>query len=264
MKRVALLLTVGVSCFLAAGSLQGAEKDVYIVGVDAAFPPFTWVEQGEFRGFDVEVIQAIADLEGFSVEFRDLPWATIITALAQGKIDVIASGLTVTCERDQVIDFSLPYWEVDQAVLVREDSDLNAITAFNGTKVGAQAGTTGYQWIEDNLVAQGIDVKLRAYETYEMAVRDLENGRIAAVLCDTDTAQGFVDAGRKVKIVGIVRTGEQYAYAVTAGDPYGLLPKINDGLRKLYESGVWAELVAKYFPGRPVGPVPLKRTTVCE
>lgn len=262
MKRVVLLL--GVVCVFAFGTLQGEEKDVYIVGVDAAFPPFTWVEQGEFRGFDVEVIQAIADLEGFAVEFRDLPWATIITALAQAKIDLIASGLTVTCERDRVIDFSSPYWEVDQAVLVREDSDLNAITAFNGTTVGAQAGTTGYQWIEDNLVAQGVDIDLRAYETYDMAIRDLENGRIAAVLCDTDTAQGFVDAGRRVKIVGIMKTGEQYAYAVTAGDPYGLLPRINAGLRSLYQSGAWAELVARYFPGRPVGPVPLKRTTTCE
>ena len=261
MKRVFL---IGIVCLAFASSLLGAEKDVYIVGVDAAFPPFTWVEEGQFRGFDVEVIRAIAELEGFRVEFRDLPWATIITALAQGKIDVIASGLTLTCERDQVVDFSLPYWEVDQAVLVREDSQLNAITAFLGTSVGAQVGTTGYQWIEDNLLKAVPGLSLRPYETYDLAVSDLEAGRIAAVLCDTDTAQGFVDAGRRVKIVGIVKTGEQYAYAVTAGDPYGLLPRINEGLRQLYESGVWAELVARYFPGRPVSPVPLKRTELCQ
>jgi len=260
-KRVFL---IGIVCLAFASSLLGAEKDVYIVGVDAAFPPFTWVEEGQFRGFDVEVIRAIAELEGFRVEFRDLPWATIITALAQGKIDVIASGLTLTCERDQVVDFSLPYWEVDQAVLVREDSQLNAITAFLGTSVGAQVGTTGYQWIEDNLLGKAPGLSLRPYETYDLAVSDLEAGRIAAVLCDTDTAQGFVDAGRRVKIVGIVKTGEQYAYAVTAGDPYGLLPRINEGLRELYQSGVWAELVARYFPGRPVSPVPLKRTELCQ
>jgi polar amino acid transport system substrate-binding protein len=163
-----------------------------------------------------------------------------------------------------VIDYSEPYWEVDQAILVRADSNYNAITAFYGTTVGAQAGTTGYQWLEDNLVKAGVNVVLRAYETYDMAVSDLESGRIAAVLCDTDTAQGFVDAGRRVRIAGIVKTGEQYAYAVRAGDPYGLLPRINDGLRKLYESGVWAELMAKYFPGRAVVPVPLVRTLDCD
>lgn len=238
-------------------------KEVFVVGLDAAFPPFTWVERGEYRGFDVEVMQAIADLQCFRVEFRDLPWATIITALAQGKIDVIASGLSVTCERAQVVDFSLPYWEVDQAILVRKDSELNAITAFLGTTVGAQAGTTGYMWLEDNLVAKGLNVRLQAYETYDMAIRDLEIGRIDAVLCDLDTALGFVNAGRKVKNVGIVKTGEQYAYAVTKGDPYGLLPRINEGMRKLYELGIWAQLVNKYFPGRPVEPVPLWPRNPC-
>lgn len=262
MKRIGTIVVLWV--VLGMGAAWGAGKDVYIVGLDAAFPPFTWVERGEYKGFDVEVMRKIAELEGFRVEFRDLPWATIITALAQGKIDIIASGLSITCERDAVIDYSEPYWEVDQAILVRSDSDYNAITAFYGTTVGAQAGTTGYQWLEDNLVKKGVDVVLRAYETYDMAVSDLESGRIAAVLCDTDTAQGFVNAGRKVRIAGIVKTGEQYAYAVREGDPYGLLPKINEGLRKLYELGIWAELMAKYFPGRAVVPVPLVRTLKCD
>lgn len=250
--------------FLMGLSLGLGAKEVFVVGVDAAFPPFTWVEGGEYRGFDVEAIKAIAELQGFKVEFRDLPWAGIITALAQGKIDIIASGLTVTCERAQVVDFSLPYWEVDQAILVRKDSDLNAITAFFRSVVGAQAGTSAYAWIEENLVAKGVEIQLRAYETYDMAVRDLEIGRIAAVLCDTDTALGFVEAGRNVKIVGIVKTGEQYAYAVTKGDPYGLLPRLNEGLRKLYELGIWAELMAKYFPGRPAEPVPLPFKDPCR
>ena len=73
-----------------------------------------------------------------------------------------------------------------------------------------------------------------------------------------------MEKGRKVKIVGIVKTGEQYAYAVTEGDPYGLLPKINAGFRELYESGEWAMLVQKYFPGQPVEKVPLRRTLICE
>jgi len=242
-----------------------AQKQVYVVGVDASFPPWTWVEKGEYKGFDVEVMTAIAAIEGFKIEIRDLPWSTVITALSQGKIDILMSGLSITCERDKVIDYSAPYWSVDQAVMVREDSDLNAITAMSmGHTVGAQAGTTGYMWVEDNLVKKGVNVKLKAYDTYDLAVTDLENGRIDSVLCDTDTAQGFVDAGRKVKIVGIIKTGEQYAYAVTKGDPYNLLPKINDGIAKLYENGTWAELVHKYFPGRSVEKVPLKRTLICE
>ena len=259
---VGLVMAVLVGAPLQA---QQAQKDVYVVGVDAAFPPWTWVEQGAYKGFDVEVMQAIAEVEGFKIKIRDLPWATVITALSQGKLDILMSGLSITCERVKVIDYSAPYWSVDQAVMVREDSDLNAITAMSmGHTVGAQAATTGYMWVEDNLVNAGVDVKLRGHPTYDLSVGDLENGRLDAVLCDTDTAQGFVDAGRKVKIIGTIKTGEQYAYAVTKGDPYGLLPKINDGIAKLYENGTWAKLVQKYFPGRPVEKVPLKLATICK
>lgn len=250
---------------LALTGVVGLGAERYIVGVDAAFPPWTWVERGEYKGFDVEVITRIAELEGFEIEIRDMPWETIVTALAQGKIDILISGLSITCERDEVIDYSEPYWSVDQAILVREGSALNAITAMSdGRSVGAQSGTTGYMWVEDNLVAQGVSIQLRPYPTYEEAILDLEAGRLDAVLCDTDTAQSFIDAGRRVKTVGIVKTGEQYAYAVTAGDPHGLLPKINAGFSELYESGEWAELVQKYFPGQPVEKVPLKRALICE
>ncbi len=258
------LLAVAVLAMAFLG-IDGLAAEKYVVGVDAAFPPWTWVERGEYKGFDVEVMTRIAALLGFEIEIRDMPWETIVTALAQGKIDILMSGLSITCERMKVIDYSEPYWSVDQAILVREDSALNAITAMiGGRTVGAQSGTTGYMWLEDNLVAQGIGIKVRAYPTYEEAILDLERGRLDSVLCDTDTAQSYIDAGRRVKIVGIVKTGEQYAYAVTKGDPYRLLPKINAGLVQLYESGEWAELVQKYFPGRPVEKIPLKLSLVCR
>ena len=259
---VGLVMAVLVSAPVQA---QQAQKNVYVVGVDASFPPWTWVKQGVYNGFDVEAMQAIAKIEGFKIKIIDLPWATIITALAQGKIDILMSGLSITCERAKVIDYSKPYWRVNQAIMVRDNSDLNAITAMSmGHTVGAQAGTTGYQWVENNLVKKGVDVKLRAYSVYNLAISDLVDGRIDSVLCDTDTAQGFVNAGRKVKIIGTIDTGEQYAYAVTKGDPYGLLPKINDGIAKLYENGTWAKLVQKYFPGTPVEKVPMKLTTICK
>lgn len=244
------------------------EKEVYKVGVDAAFPPWTWVEKGQYKGFDVEVIRGIAEVENLEIEIIDMPWETIISALGAGKIDILVSGLSITCERDKTIDYSAPYWKVDQTILVREDSELNAITAMSmGHTVAAQRGTTGYMWVEDHLVKAGVDLKLKAYENYLQAVKDLEIGRIASVLCDTTTARQFVKKGHKIKIVGSVSTGEQYAYAVTEGDPYGLLSKINDGMKKLFESGRWLEIFNKYlaeYGYTPPAKVPMKRTLVCE
>jgi polar amino acid transport system substrate-binding protein len=265
----AVVLTVAVlmSVFVGLG-VQGQEKDVYKVGVDANFPPWTYVEKGEYKGFDVEVIRAIAEEENIDIKIIDMPWETIVSALGSGKIDILVSGLSITCERDKTIDYSMPYWSVNQAVLVSEDSDLNAITAMSmGNKVGAQRGTTGYMWVQDHLIDNGVDVQLKAYENYVLSVEDLTTGRLDAVLADTTTAKNFVKKGRDVKIVGTVSTGEQYAYAVTEGDPYDLLSKINEGMEKVFESGKWMEIFNKHlaeYGYAPPAKIPMGRELTCS
>ncbi|MFP3952849.1 MAG: transporter substrate-binding domain-containing protein [Candidatus Bipolaricaulota bacterium] len=264
---VGLLFVFLTTIFLGFG-LSAQEKDVYKVGVDANFPPWTWVEKGEYKGFDVDVIRAIAAEEDLNIEIIDMPWSTIVSALGQGKIDVLVSGLSITCERDEIIDYSKPYWSVNQAILVSKDSDLNAVTAMSmGNKVGAQSGTTGFMWVEDHLIANGVDVSLKPYEDYIMAVDDMTAGRIDTVLADTTTAKNFVKKGRDVKIIGTVSTGEQYAYAVTKGDPYNLLPKINEGMEKIFESGKWMEIFQEYlaeYGYAPPAAIPLSRELTCE
>lgn len=256
-----LTLVIGVG-------VQGQEKDVYRVGVDANFPPWTYVEKGEYQGFDVEIIRAIAEEQDLDIEIIDMPWETIVSALGSGKIDILVSGLSITCERDEQIDYSQPYWSVNQAILVDQDSDLNAITAMSmGNEVGAQRGTTGYMWVQDELVDQGVDVSINAYEDYVMAVEDLTTGRLDTVLADTTTAKNFVKEGRNVKVIGTVSTGEQYAYAVTEGDPYNLLPEINEGMKQVFESGEWMEIFNKYlaeYGYAPPAKIPMGRELTCE
>ncbi len=269
-KRLVVVgfLFVFLATLLLGFGLQAKEKDVYKVGVDANFPPWTWVEKGNYKGFDVDVVKAIAEVEGIDIEIIDMPWSTIVSALGKGRIDVLVSGLSITCERDKMIDYSKPYWSVNQAILVAEDSDLNAITAMSmGHSVGAQSGTTGYMWVEDHLIANDVDVKLKAYEDYILAVEDMTTGRLDAVLADTTTAKNFVKKGRDVKIIGSVSTGEQYAYAVTEGDPYDLLPKINEGMEKIFESGRWMEIFHEYlaeYGYAPPAKIPLTRELTCE
>ncbi len=267
LRSVALVAIVGlVMAVLSVAPLQAAQqaqKKVYIAGVDADFPPFSWVEQGVHKGFDIDVMRAIGKIEGFKIKVESLPWSTIVTALGQGKINILMSGLSITPARAKVIEYSKPYWTLGQAILVRENSGLNAITAMSmGHTVGAEVGATGYIWVNKNLVKKGVNVKSRGYPTYQLAIDDLKSGRIDAVLLDLPTAEGFVNARRKFKIIGIIKTGEQYAYAVTKGDPYGLLPKINDGMAKLYANGTWVKLMHKYFPGTPIQSVPQKRTLI--
>ncbi|MCR4392240.1 MAG: basic amino acid ABC transporter substrate-binding protein [Candidatus Acetothermia bacterium] len=245
-KRAWLWALVGI--VLVGGVALGAEK--FVVGCDIAWAPFEWVSpKGAYLGFDLDVMRAIAILEGYEIEIRDTAFDSIIPAVVAGKVDIGASGFTITAERAEVVDFSQAYWASDQAVVVREGSGLNIVTALSGgAKVGAQRGTTGAGWVEDNLVGKGVNVTLVLYETYPEAVLDLLAGRLDAVVQDEAPSQQAVKeyAGQLV-IAGVIKTYEEFGFLVAKGDPKGILPRINEGMAKLKASGAWDNLVAAYF-----------------
>jgi len=222
----------------------------YTVLSDIAFPPFEWVSaRGAYLGFDLDVMRAIAILEGYEIEIRDMPFDAIIPAVIAGRGDIGAAAFTITAARAQVVAFSNPYWSANQAVVVHADSGLNVVTALSGgARVGAQRGTTGAAWVEDNLVAKGVQVTLVLYETYPEAVLDLLVGRLQAVVQDEAPSQQAVRAyPGQLTIVGVIKTYEEYGFLVRLGDPLGLLPRINAGIAKLQASGAWDNLIAAYF-----------------
>ncbi len=220
----------------------------YVVGSDINWAPFEWTAaKGFYLGFDLDVMRAIAILEGFEIEIVDMPFDSIIPAVIAGKVDIGASGFTITAERAQVVTFSEPYWSSDQAVVVRAGLGLTVEDVFaSGRKVGAQRGTTGAFWVEENLVPKG--VVLVEYETYPEAVLDLLAGRLDAVVQDVDPSKMAVaQYPGQLEIAGLIETGEQFGFLVALGDPKGILPKIHAGIRKLKESGAWDLLVEAYF-----------------
>jgi len=245
-KAVGIVVLAAV--LLAGGLAFGQQK--YVVLCDIAWAPFEWVSgKGAYLGFDLDVMRAIAILEGYEIEIRDTPFDSIIPAVIAGKGDIGASGFTITTERAEVVTFSNAYWTSDQAVVVHANSGLNIVTALSGgAKVGAQRGTTGAAWVEDNLVASGVKVTLVLYETYPEAVLDLLAGRLQAVVQDEAPSQQAVEAYvGQLTIAGIIKTYEEFGFLVVKGDPKGLLAKINAGMAKLQASGAWDNLVAAYF-----------------
>ncbi|MCK5768534.1 MAG: transporter substrate-binding domain-containing protein, partial [Candidatus Atribacteria bacterium] len=144
----------------------------------------------------------------------------------------------------------IPYWEINQSLCVREDSDLNIIAALCGDKyvVGSQRGCTAAMWIEDNLVKTGILAKdnLKLYEGFSLAVKDLVNGRTDSAMMDDVMVEDAIRKGQPVKIVGVIKTGEAYGIAVRKEDTE-LKAILNEGVKKLKKSSKWDELIIKYF-----------------
>jgi polar amino acid transport system substrate-binding protein len=256
--RVATVVALALVLAIGASFTQAQEKP-FVVCSDIPWDPFEMVTgAGEYFGFDLDVMRSIAIVEGYEIKIENLAFDSIIPAVQAGKCDIGASGFTITSEREEVVDFSMPYWVSNQAVIVRQDSGWSTLDDVFccGHKLGAQRGTTGAAWVEDNLIAEGVDVELVLYETYPLAVLDLVNQRIAAVIQDEPASKSSVEAYPDLlTIVGVIQTNEYFGFNVAEGDPDGLLWRINRGMYKLglrsmvniHPGSPWDNLVRAYF-----------------
>jgi len=238
---LALVLLLGT-----AGAGMAEEKE-YINGIDPNFPPYAYVNKnGQPDGFDVKALDWIAKEMGFKVRHQPTDWDGIIPALKAKKIDMIASGMSVTEKRKEQVNFTDFYKEIVVVLLAGNDCSrtVEQILA-EGNLVCVQRGTTEASWMKDNLLKQGAKFELREYDSSPAAVADILNGRIVAAAMDDVTA---LDAVKKkpVKIVGPLGMEEEYfAYAVRKEDTQ-LLKTLNDGLKRLMASPYWDELKQQY------------------
>ena len=247
-KSVWSLVLVLSVLFLCGAGPVAAEEKVLINGIDANFPPFAFVDKtGNPDGFDVASLNWIAKEMGFQVKHQPMDWDGIVPSLNAKKIDIIASGLSVSEQRKKEINFTLSYWKIAQVLVAKADAGVTPETAMaDGNKIGVQRGTTEAKWIEENLIkGQGKKFELVYYDSAPLAVEDVVNGRIVAAAMDDSPAK---DATKKkpVKIIGgFGMPDEEFGYGVRKEDTE-LLNKLNEGLKRLMASPTWAELKKKY------------------
>ncbi len=219
-----------------------------IVGTNAEYPPFEYVdENGEIVGFDIDLMKAIAEEAGLEVEFVNTRWDGIFVALASGEFDAVISAATITDERKQTVDFSDPYFNAGQVLAVKKGSDIKGVEDLAGKKVGVQLGTTGDIWATENT-----DAEVVRYDEITLAMQALANGEVDAVINDGPTTADMIQANPEweVEIVAGPFTDEFYGIAVRKDKPE-LLQAINEGLKKVKESGKYAEIYEKWFGTPP-------------
>ena len=254
-RRTYLKLTGGASAVGlsgVAGCLGGGGGGSTITpGTAPGFPPFEMQEDGELVGFDVDLLEAVVDETEYEIdEWATFEFGSLIPALAQNEeIDVIAAAMTINEERQETIAFSDPYWESDQAILVREGGDFqpSGWEDFEGVRVGAQEGTTGADQVQSNLVEPGIIAEgdYSSYGSYVFAVEDLENENIDAVVVDNPVAETFA-ANRDVTIAFVEETGEEFGFGLRQGESE-LQSALNDGLATVRDDGTYEEITNTWF-----------------
>ncbi len=242
-KNVFLLCSL--LALLCAGHAFAAEKRIN--GIDANFPPFAYIDKtGQPSGFDVEVMNWVAKEIGIEVSHQPIEWDGIITSLLTKKIDIIASGMSITEERAQQVAFSVPYWVIKQVMVTKKSSPLTVDQLLTGKKtVGVQQGTSEAKWLKEEAVKKGWNLELRYYNSSPLAIEDVLNGRIDAAAMDDAPAKDAASK-KEVHIVGTFGMhDEQFGYAVRKDDTE-LLQKVNKALTKFMATPAWNELIIKY------------------
>ncbi len=227
-----------------SGGGGGGEK--LTVGSDIPYPPFEQGKPGHYTGFDVELMEAIAEKMGRTAEFQDTSFETIFRDVGQGKFDAVISAATITPEREKAVDFSNPYYLSEQAILVKEGSNIKSLADLEGKTVGAQQGTTGQELAKEKANAS----EVRPFPEGPDAVNALKAGTVEAVVIDAPVAQNAVEKSGGVEIAEKVPTEEEYGIAVGQGETE-LLEEINKGLKEVEEDGTYAKIYKKWFKVEP-------------
>ncbi|MBP6937761.1 MAG: basic amino acid ABC transporter substrate-binding protein [Deltaproteobacteria bacterium] len=251
MRRYSLFTAV---CFMfifitatiAPSYLYAAEKKV-VVATDATWPPMEMLDASKnIIGFDIDFMNAVAKEAGFKVEFKNTAWDGIFAGLDTNNYDAVISSVTITEERQKKYDFSLPYINAGQVLVVpKTTKGVKALADMKGKKIGAQIGTTGAMEIQK---VKGVELK--NYDEIGLAFEDMASGRIHGVVCDTPVAADYAlqraEYKAKFMIVGEPFTQEQYGVVVKKGNKQ-LVDLLNKGIKAVQSKGINKELEKKWL-----------------
>lgn len=217
------------------------------VGSDCDYPPFIEMDGEKVLGYEKDLMDAIAEEMGLECVFlAPQNFDSIIAAVASNaKMDVGVSSFTITDERMELVDFSTPYFDSNQAVVTLTDSAYTNAQDLDGLTVGAQSGTTGADWVRENL---GAGTTLKEYNQASEMMAALVAGDIQGAFYDEPAAAEWVSTlYTNTHIVESIATGEQYGIAVSKDNPE-LLEAINEAMVKIKENGTFDKIFLKYFP----------------
>ena len=239
-------ITVVLALILLSG-LALAAKPVLKVGTDATYEPFETIDKaGNYVGFDMELIKMVADEMGMELKLQNIGWDGIIPGLNNGNYDCLISAMTITSERKKQINFSTPYFSIQQAIVVKESNKtVKGVADLIGKSISVQNGTTG-----DLFASKIKGVTMKRFDTNPQAIQELLNNNAYAAVMDDLVAYNSIKKVPGLKVVTIKDAAkEDYGIGIKKGNDK-LLEQINKAIDTLKKNGKWDALVKKYQAGK--------------
>jgi glutamine transport system substrate-binding protein len=260
MKKRGMVFAVILALFVAligcgksaeqASSTDSGEKKV-IVATEAAFAPFEYLDKGKIVGFDVDFLDAVMKEAGMKYDLKNIGWDPLFAAVQGKEVDLAISGITIDDKRKQTYDFSIPYFESTHMILVKEDSPVTNALDLKGKVIGVQNGTTGQKAVEKLFGTENENIK--KFENTVVAIMELLNGGVEAVVTDNAVANEYVknNPDKKMKAIADPNNFESEFYGIMFPKGSELKPKIDEAIKKVIESGKYAEIYKKWFGQEP-------------
>jgi polar amino acid transport system substrate-binding protein len=251
---LATLLLAGCATDTETTELEGGakviDKDKLTVCTHLPYEPFQFKKAGEIVGFDVDLMDLVAKELGVEQAIVNTPFETIESgqSMNTGKCDIAAAGMTITEERQKVMDFSDPYFDATQALLVQKGAGYDSLDQLSGKTLGVQVGTTGEDYAREN-VPEGVDIKV--FEDLALLLTAVKTGDVDAGINDNSVLYDYVAKNPDTEVSAEFDTGEQYGFAVAKDKNDGLLEVVNDTLAAAKENGTYDRLYEKWFPTAP-------------
>ncbi|WP_303287889.1 transporter substrate-binding domain-containing protein [Marinobacter sp. SS8-8] len=246
------LKTVGASLALTVAAGTVSAETLRVV-TDPSFVPFEMMDQqtGEMIGFDMEIIREVADRAGFEIDLNTMDFNGIIPALQTGNVDIAIAGITITDQREEIVDFSDPYYDSGLRILVRQGEDgVTELDDLEGKKIGTKIGSTSYDYLMKTLEK---DDGVTPYPGSSDMYMALMSRAIDAVFYDAPNAGYFARTrGKgKVKTVGPLYEGQQYGIALKNGSEW--IDEVNEALASMKADGTYQTIYEKWFGPMPEG-----------
>lgn len=228
-----------------------AHADTLRVVTDPSFVPFEMMdpETGEMIGFDMEIIAEVAERAGFEYNLNTMDFNGIIPALQTGNVDIAIAGITITEERQKIVDFSDPYYDSGLRILVRQDNEeIRELDDLEGKKIGTKIGSTSYDFLTANLEE---DDGVTPYPGSSDMYMALMSRSLDAVFYDAPNVGYFArtKGEGQVKTVGPLYEGQQYGIALKKGSTW--VDDVNKALASMKEDGTYKEIYEKWFGEMP-------------
>ncbi len=221
------------------------DRGEIIIGTDATYPPMESIDElGNFLGMDIDIANEIALDLNVKASFVNIAWEDIFDAVRESRVDIIISSITITSERIRIMDFSDPYFNAGQVVIVKIGiKDIEGVEDLKNYNVGVQLGTTSEQEVKKYVSDPSF---IKTYENYYIAKNDLLNGKIDAIVTDYPGAVGLIAQEESLEIVGEPFTQEFYGVVIQK-DQQVLLTQINNTIRRLKREGKFKVLEQKWL-----------------